>query len=202
MVIRNDRFRSKQSGAVLLIALVILVMMMLIAASVIRLSMRHTQVVNNEQVRTEAETAADYALDLVLNTPATKWDGYRNAGKTEYVNLGISNKTDTQANSVAVTVSNLTCKRTRVIKNAELIKKTGTLYYVAASDASCFGGGGSPLTIVDPTALGSPTDDSLCANVLYEMQAQVTDPKLLEAKVTVAQGVEVRSSVDNLAACN
>lgn len=192
----------------MVIALVLLIMMMVVAASVIRLSMRHTQVVNNEQVHSEAVTAGNYALDLVLNTPANNWNGFKNGGQPVYVNLGLSDKVDSQANSVAVTVKNLACKRARTIKNAELIKTKPQgsgkppLYYVDAQDSSCFGGGGSPLVIVDPAAVGSPSDDSLCANVLYEMQAQVADPKLLAANVTVFQGVEVRRSVEDVGSCD
>lgn len=194
--------RTTQSGAVLLIGMIMLLMLMLVAVGVIRLSMSHTQIINNEQVRTEANTAANYALDMVLNAPANTWDGYRNAGKKEYINLGTSVITDSADVSVAVTVSNLTCKRSRIIKNSELIKTTGSFTYVPADDSSCFGGGGSPLTIVDPTALGPPNADSLCANVLYEMQATTSDPKLLGAGATVIQGVEVRRGVDALGSCD
>ncbi|MDO8719372.1 MAG: hypothetical protein Q7K20_10380 [Polaromonas sp.] len=194
--------RTTQSGAVLLIGMIMLLMLMLVAVGVIRLSMSHTQIINNEQVRTEADTATNYALDMVLNAPANTWDGYRNAGKKEYINLGTSVIADSADVSVAVTVNNLTCKRSRIIRNSEMIKTTGSLTYVPADDSSCFGGGGSPLTIVDPTALGPPNADSLCANVLYEMQATTSDPKLLGAGATVIQGVEVRRGVDALDNCD
>lgn len=194
--------RASQSGAVLLIGMIMLLMLMLVAVGVIRLSMSHTQIINNEQVRTEANTAANYALDMVLNAPASTWDGYKNGGKKEYINLGTSVITDSADVSVAVTVSNLTCKRSRIIRNSDLIKVSGSLTYVPAADSSCFGGGGSPLTIVDPTALGPPNADSLCANVLYEMQATTSDAKLLGAGATVIQGVEVRRGVDELGSCD
>lgn len=194
--------RASQSGAVLLIGMIMLLMLMLIAVGVIRLSMSHTQIINNEQVRTEANTAANYALDMVLNAPASTWDSFKNSGKTEYINLGTSVITDSADVSIAVTVSNLTCKRSRMIKNSELIKTSGTLTYVPADDSSCFGGGGSPLTIVDPSALGPANANSLCANVLYEVQATASDPKLLSASTTVIQGVEVRRGVDELGNCD
>jgi hypothetical protein len=95
-------------------------------------------------------------------------------------------------------VQNKGCKRARVLKNGELIKTSGTYKYVDPVDASCFGGGGTPLTIVDTTTLGSPSDDSLCANVLYDVQAEATDPRLLDAKVTSVQGVEVRRSIEDM----
>jgi Tfp pilus assembly protein PilX len=194
--------RAKQSGAVLMIGMVMLLMVSLIAASVIRLSARHTQVVRNEQVRTEAVAAANYALDTVLNQPYNTWaSSYKDANPAPNVevNLGMSKADDSAADGVNVTVKNLTCKRGRVIKNSELLKQSADVYYVTATDASCFGGGGTtPLVIVDLTAVGSPTDDSLCANVLYDMQAQANDPKLLNAAPVVQQGVEVRTDITAL----
>lgn len=179
-----------------------LLMLMLIAIGVIRLSMSHTQIINNEQVRSEANTAANYALDMVLNAPASTWDNYKGAGKQEYINLGTSAATDSTAVSIAVTVNKLSCKRLRVIKTSELIKKTGSVYYVAADDSSCFGRGGSPLTIIDPTTLGTTNADSVCATVLYDVQATASDPKLLGANSTVIQGVEARRGIDELGSCD
>ena len=65
--------------------------------------------------------------------------------------------------------------------------------------ADCGGGGGGGLTIVDTSKVGSPTDDSLCATVLYDMQAQANDSKLLNAAPVVQQGVEVRTDITELA---
>ena len=197
--------RGTQSGAVLMIGMVMLLMVILVAVSVIRLSTRHTQIVSNEQVRTEAVSAASYALDAALNQPYTTWDPYKNAGATETVNLGTTATADSTAVSMNVTVKNLACKRARVMKNSEFYKQTSTgVYYVAPTDSSCFGAGGSTgLTIVDPTALGSPTDNSLCATVLFEMEAQANDAKLLNATPTVTQGVEVRTDITTLSdACS
>ena len=195
-------FRASQTGAVLLIGMIMLLMLTLVAIGVIRLSMSHTQIINNEQVRSEATTAANYALDMVLSSPASTWDSYEGAGKSEYVNLGTAVADDSTAVPIAVTVNKLACKRSRIIKNAELIKLSGSTYYVSASDSVCFGGGGTPLNIVDPAALGTPTTESLCATVLYEVQATASDPKLLGASATVVQGMEVRRGVDALESCD
>ena len=197
-----SRPRAAQSGAVLMIGMVMLLMVILVAVSVIRLSTRHTQIVSNEQVRTEAVSAANYALDTVLNQPYSTWDpAYAtSAGATTSVNLGTTKTDDSATDPMNVKVKNLTCKRARVMKNSEFYRQTPAgVYYVAATDAGCFGGGSSTgLTIVDPTALGSPTDNSLCATVLYEMQAQANDPKLLNAAPVVTQGVEVRTDITTL----
>ena len=191
---------SRQRGAVLIVGMVMLLLVTLIALAVVRLSTQHTRIVNNEQVRGEATSAANYALDMVLNAPATSWDGFKGAGSSAFVNLGVvSAGGDNVANSVEVKVRNLDCRRARVLKNAELVKKSGAFYYVDKEDTSCFGGGGTPLTIVDPTKAGSPNDGSLCASVLYDMQAQTLSAnQLIGAGATVTQGVEVRTDLTTL----
>jgi hypothetical protein len=199
---RADAFRL-QRGATLLVGMIMLLMMTLIAVGVIRLTTRHTQVVNNEQFQTEATAAANYALDMVLTTPASTWDAnyVGTTGMTLYINLGNKDAAEEVANSVAVAVKNLTCKRQRILKNGELIKTSGSLKYVTKEDASCFGGGGSPITIVD-TSAPAAGDDSFCATVLYEMEAAVSDTSLVSASANVLQGVEVRRGIDEVVTCN
>lgn len=195
----------QQRGAVLVITLVIMLMMTLIAAGVIRLTTRHTQVVNNEQLRTEAVAAAHYALDMVLNEPPSTWADLKTAaGRVQYVNLGTESASDEADVSVGVTVRNMTCKRARIIKNAELVREAAGTAYVLPEDASCFGGASNTgLTIVDPSALGTPSGNSNCATVLYDVQAEVVDDKLLSATARMTQGVEVRTDITTLAtACN
>jgi hypothetical protein len=202
MNMRQQKTYNRQRGAVMVIGMIMLLMITLIAVAAIRLTTNHTQITNNEQVRTEANTAANYALDMFLNQPVTQWDVYQAAGTTSMVNLGTSKAVDSDAVSMQVTVNNLTCKRGRVIKNSELYKKTPAgVYYVANSDSSCFGGGsGAGFTVVDTGSSGASSGNSLCATVLYEVQATANDSKLLNATPpTVAQGVEVRTDITSLA---
>ena len=202
---RSGCGRQRQSGMVLMIGMVMLLMLTLVAVGVIRMAGRHSQVVDNAQVRSEASAAGHYALDLVINEPATTWDDLKTAsGRNIAVNLGSLNSVESSANSVNVAVRNMTCKRARIIKNVELVKRSGGVSYVDPVDASCFGGGSNTgLTIVDPDAVGTPTGDSYCGTVLYEVQAQAADAKLLDATATVVQGVEVRTDIASLASsCN
>jgi Tfp pilus assembly protein PilX len=199
------RLRRRQSGMVLMIGMVMLLMLTLVAVGVIRMAGRHSQVVDNAQVRSEASAAGHYALDLVLNEPATTWDDLKTArGRTFAVNLGTQHSDDSSANSVNVVVRNMSCKRARMIKNAELVKQRDGVSYVDPADVSCFGGvSNTGLTIVDPEAIGTPTGDSYCGTVLFDVQAQAADAKLLEATANVVQGVEVRTDIATLASsCN
>jgi hypothetical protein len=186
---------------VLLTAMVVLLMLTLVAVGVVRLSSRHTLIVNNEQVRSEAVAAANYALDMVINEPATTWNDLKTAtGRVMQVNLGFQSTDDAAPNAVNVTVKNMACRRARLIKNAELVKTSGGATYVEPGDTSCFGGGsGTGLTIVDPTAAGVATGNSNCATVLYEVEADAGDSKLLDATARVVQGVEVRSDITGFA---
>ena len=199
------RTPATQSGVVLVVGMVLLLMLTLMVTAVIRLSSRHTLVANNDQVRTEATAAANYALDMVLNEPATTWGDLKGAtGRVALVNLGLENAADSAEVSIGVTLKNMTCKRARVIKNSELVKRSGGLNYVPTSDASCFGGSSSTgLTIVDPSAVGSASGDSNCGTVLYEFEAYAADAQLLGAAAKVVQGVEVRTDLTTLVnACN
>lgn len=200
---RRQRPVRAQRGN-LLVGMIMLLLITLITVMVYRLSTVHTQVVNNEQLRTEGLSAANYALDIMLNSEVSTWDdNFAGTGRQVAVNLGnIDQTTDNATTSMAVTVANLSCKRSRIIKNAELIKESGGVQYVSPEDSVCFGGGATPLTIVDIAAAGSPTDNSLCANILYEVDATAADPKLLEANLRVRQGVEVRRGVDALDDCD
>lgn len=192
--------RHRQAGVVLMIGMIMLLMVTLVAVGVVRLSLRHTQVVNNEQTRTEANAAADYALDLVLNSPATTWGPYKtDTGKALSINLGVTAQDDTTAVSTTVAVKKLACKRPRVLKNAELIAVTNGVAVVSNEDSSCWGGSShTNLTLVNTAAVGSSAGDSLCATVLYEMQAESHDAQQGSASATVIQGVEVRTDVTSV----
>ncbi|MDX9886918.1 hypothetical protein [Thauera sp.] len=198
----SNRNISAQQGIVLITSIVMLVMMSLIAITMIRLGTRHTQVVNNEQLRVEAEAAANYALDLVLNDSANTWKVYEGAGRIEKVNIGLNDMVAASTTAIDVTVRQLQCKRIRVLKNEELISSQGGTNFVSAINASCFGGGQTQMTIVDTGSGASSSGDSLCASALYEVQAQTSDARLLGANAVITQGVNVRRSVLELDSCD
>jgi type II secretory pathway pseudopilin PulG len=190
----------RQRGNVMLVVMVVLLMLTLVAVGVVRLSTRHTQIVNNEQVRSEAMAAANYALDMVINRPPSTWDDLKTStGRVMQVNLGLQGTSDTAPSAIAVTVRNMACKRVRPLKNAELVKESGGVAYVDPADRSCFGGwSNTGLTIVDTTAAGASGGVSNCGTVLYDVQADVVDAKLLQAAARVTQGVEVRTDITGL----
>jgi Tfp pilus assembly protein PilX len=192
----------RQRGVTLVIGLLMLLVITLIAANIFQLSTLHTRIVNNDQLRTEASSAAHSALDIFLSTEVTTWRSFE-AGERVHVNLGnLAGVEAGSTESVAVVLEALHCKRSRTIKNAELVQGPAGAQYVAEADSHCFGGGGTPLTIVDTSAAGTSNDDSLCASVLYEVVARTDDPKLLQAQASITQGVEVRRGLDALNECD
>jgi len=180
---------SRQRGAVLLIGMVMLLMITLIAVGLIRMSTRHTQVVNNEQVRTEALTAANFALDQVMNQSYVDgdWPKYAGAGQTVNVNIGLTQMADSAdgtTGTVAVSVSKLTTKRCRKVSTQEIMQTVTT----QPQNRACIFTSGNPPLSIGGAAAGST---SLCSDVLYEMQALPNDPQLLSTSEPVTQGVEV-----------
>lgn len=202
MMNTSNRRVSTQQGIVLISSIVMLVLMSLIAISMIRLGTRHTQVVNNEQLRVEAEAAANYALDLMLNDSANFWDVYKGSGKELQVNIGLKDISADSGSAITVRVRNLKCRRIEIIPNSKLIQSNGTMNYVSETDAPCFGDDDPQIKIFDTSNPANSGDKSLCVNALYEAQAQTSDDGLLGADVLITQGVNVRRSVLDLSTCD
>ena len=181
---------ARQRGAVLMVGMVMVLMITLIALSVIRLTARHTQVVNNEQVRTEATAAANFGLDTVLNQSfATgNWAQYSgSAGANINVNLGIRQSADANdgTGAVPVKVNNLVSKRCRRIMNSELFSSDGS---ITVKNKQCI------YTPQTNLSIGTASTGSACSTVLYEMQAGVDTANaadMLGASTPVIQGVDV-----------
>lgn len=174
----------RQRGAVLFVGLIMLILITLLAVSAIRLANTNLLVAGNEQFQKEAEDAANYHLDLALNSAnfidsnvATTADLPAFAGAA---NTGTST-------SYNVTVAPPICKRYRYIKKGELVNPVDNS--VPVDNLPCFGGSSATgITIVSATALN---DDSLCATSLWEMTANTELPGT-GAKAQVVQGIEMR----------
>lgn len=183
-----DRGMPREGGAVLFVALIILVLMTLLAVAAMRLTTTNLQAVGNEQFQTEAQTAADFALDQTVNN-----QGFIDitASTTQKVSLTQEDST-TDASALSVTLNAPACRRYRLIRKSELVTQVGSQYTVSSQDLPCFGGlpsGG--LTTVDLSAIATTSDDSLCTTALFDVQADVDDPTT-KASVTVNQGIELR----------
>lgn len=188
-----------QRGAVLVVGLIMLLLITLIAAAAVRMSTTHVQVVGNEQFKTEATMAANYALDLVLNDK--NFTDAKLSTQPVQVALAGAAGTDAPVKSLTATYTDPECQRYRFIKKQELVKKVanqsgGYTYTVAPSDAACIAGMPSTgITIVNPSA-GSLDDNSLCVTTLWDVAATVEDDAT-GAAVTLHQGIEMRMEISD-----
>lgn len=190
---RHPRARAPQRGAVLFVGLIMLILITLLAVSAIRLANTNLLVVGNEQFQKEAEDAANYHLDVALNSNEfTARNVSRDVQLPAFDGAAVTPET-----SYRVTVPPPTCKRYRYIKQGELIAKRTVIIdgeekeeqYVPPDNVACFGGKPTDILIIDPTT--NISGNSLCATSLWEMTANVDLPGT-GAKAQVIQGVEMR----------
>ncbi len=89
-------FRHRQSGSVLMLSLFMLMIMTMLALSAIKMGTVSLRTINNQQVRSEAMSAAQDALDQVLNKNFTDningtagtYTVAKDAGKSYSVTVG------------------------------------------------------------------------------------------------------------------
>lgn len=174
---------ARQTGAVLFVGLIMLILITLLAVSAIRLANTNLLVVGNEQFQKEAEGAANYHLDLALNTSdVTSLNVNRSAQLPAFVGT-----TESAETNYTITIPPPTCKRYRYLKKSELVNADNS---VPLANLACFGStSGTGITlVVDASALN---DNSLCATSLWEMTADVELPGT-GARTQLVQGLEMR----------
>lgn len=174
----------KQRGAVLFVGLIMLILITLLAVSAIRLAKTNLLIAGNEQYQMEVDQAANYHLDLALNS-----DDFtsRDVDRTDVL-PAFSGTTANEGSTYAVTVPPPVCKRYRYLTKGELVDAVTRVPPV--ENLPCFGSSSnSGITIVVDTA--ALNDNSLCATSLWEMTADVELPAT-GAKAVMRQGVEMR----------
>lgn len=174
----------RQRGTVLLVGLVMLVLITLLAVAAAKLVSTNLQVASNEQAVTEAESVANYELDVRLNS--TEFIGAA-AATVEMPAPSATVVGADNAGNYSVSMNAPTCIRYRYLKKSELVNTTTNA--VLPENLSCFGGSsGSGVTIVAATAMN---DNSLCATSLWEMSATASSDAT-GVQVAMNQGVEVK----------
>lgn len=182
--------RAAQRGATLIVGLIMLLLVTLLAVAGVRMTTTQVQVTANEQFRADASAAANYALDLALNTP-----NFTNPALLPALpavsTQQVTHAEDPQALAVSYQPAPQ-CQRFRYLKNSELVVENS-----ASPDATCLRSStpGS-IAIVHTGASGSAEDNSLCVTTLWELGARVEDPQT-GANVTVIQGVEIRMEISD-----
>lgn len=143
MTFSNRRYREQ--GSVLLVSLIMLVVLTLLAVSAINMSTVTLRTVNNSQIRNEAMSAAQRAIEEIINTNFTASIG--SVANTYTVQIDGNKDYD-------VVVAKPCLKQIQSIRNTDLNLSD-------AEDVKCFDTSTNPW--------------SACANTTWEFNSSVND---------------------------
>lgn len=169
-----------QNGATLLVGLIMLLLMTVLSLLVFQLGKGNLIIVNNAQHRTQGLSAAQAAIEAVVSSPTFLT---KPLAAISQPCQGVPNRrcADIDANGtddlvVAVTP---TCVATHVIP-------VPLLDYTDAGDVSCSLGASQETGMI-----GASANRSLCAKMLWDVQAVATD-EVMQSELVVNQGTSVR----------
>lgn len=170
------RILHRQSGSTLLISLVLLVMLTLFVLTVVNTTNINSRIAGNMQTITEAQAAAQQAIEEVISTPNFSTNP---AGVPPTVAVNVNNE-----KTYTVNVPTPTCISIVPIRTVDLdITKP--------DDAACIGSG----SVVAAGIVGTGgAGNSLCSNSQWDVAANVADAAT-STSVAVHQGVAVRVPV-------
>lgn len=140
-----SQVRPHEQGSVLLVSLIMLVVLTLLAVSAINMSTVTLRTVNNSQIRAEAMSAAQRAIEGIINTNFTASIG--SVAKTYSVQVDSNKDYD-------VVVATPCLKQLQSIRNTDLNLSD-------AEDVKCFDTSTNPW--------------SACANTVWEFNSSVND---------------------------
>jgi len=165
-----NRTPIQQRGAALLVGLIMLVMLTLLALVSFKLGTGNLQIVGNAQQRKQAEFAAQGAVETLVSTPV-----FTTAPVT--VNSTVDVNGDGVADiAVAVTP---TCVSAQIIP-------VSVLDFTKTEDQGCLVMAGQ-----DFGTVGRASNDSMCANTLWDIEAVATD-STTSAQYKINHGAAVR----------
>ncbi len=180
-----SRFPGRQRGATLIVSLIMLLLITLLAVSSFTLGKANLQIVGNMQQRNQAFAAAQGAVAAVISSTqftTSPTNAIPAASVPAYCPI-MANTTCASVNgngtddvSVGVTA---TCDSIQPILVTQLD-------YTNPNDAGCLIGSPQDFGVV-----GASTNNSMCSNSVWDIQASATD-QLSNANYVVGQGVAVR----------
>jgi len=187
--------RKRQSGTTLVIGMIMLVLMTLLAVTSFNLGRGEFQIISNMQFQSEAASAAQMALEQVVSglkfttTPDQVFTTPCTGPNTICYDTNGDSKND-----VVVTIKSRgadpsqpqpRCIVARIIRNQML-----TL--TKAEDLGCVAGATQSFGVA-----GATTGDSLCADTVWDVQAEAVD-MVTQAKAVITEGIGVRIAADNI----
>jgi len=168
---------SKENGATLLVSLIMLILLTLFALTSFKLSTGNLKVVGNMQQRNQAESAAQGVIEQVISSSTFTLSP--TATTTSSIDINGDGVPDV---TVAVTP---TCVSAQVIPVA-------SLDFTKQADQNCLLGASQ-----DFGQVGGASNDSMCANTLWDIQAVATDITS-NAQYKINQGAAVRVDKNTL----
>ena len=173
--------QQRQRGMTLLTALIMLIVLTMLALTSFNLSKSNLQIVSNMQQRDESAAAANQVIEEIISNSDFTDDPDKTI-QTPCNNKENTRCIDTNADKVTdVTVTLISppkCVKAKIVKSVDVdVSKK--------SEQGCLLGG------TDQHGMGADTGDSLCADSVWEVQAEAVDDDTA-AKVIVTQGMEVR----------
>lgn len=163
----------KQQGSTLIVALVMLILLTLIALSGMNSTMSSIQMVGNAQLREEANTAAQQAIEGVISSNFTASP----VASTTTVSVG--------AGSYTVSIAVPICTSSVSITNAELNP-------AVAADAACLSSAAASNTgIISSSGTTVAAGQSWCYKQRWDISASIADATT-GVNTTVHQGVYLR----------
>lgn len=194
--------RHSQRGITLILSLIMLVLLTIMALSAFHIGKGSLQVVDNAQQQKQVENAAQAMVDQVLSSPSfvgSPTTVLDNSNCPSGMTVGSNSRCmDLYGDGKTVVVVNLsptingvvsapTCKQVKVVLNSELnVEATDSSEEVGCTrgqDQNRFG------------VEGAATDESLCSDSLWEINAEATE-RVSNAKAVITQGVKMRVSND------
>lgn len=184
--------KRRQAGTVLVIGMIMLVLMTLLAVTSFNLGRGEFQIISNMQFQSEAASAAEMALEQVVSNltftsnPANVFASPCSGANT----ICYDTNGDTSAD-VTVKIKSRGDPDKPVCIGASIIKNA-VLDLSKADDLGCSAGATQAFGVA-----GAATGDSLCANSIWDVQAEAVDA-VTQARATITEGVSVRVSSDNI----
>lgn len=173
---------SRERGATLVIALIMLVALALLAIWAFNSSTTNLRIVGNTQVRQEALTAVQSAIEATISSAQFTVTPAATAANPILVDIdgdGVADYTVTLSPAPA-------CYRYKVIPTSAL-----DLTAPAFKDRKCLGPTQTDFGTDNQVTPGSAMVDSICASTDWNVRAVVVDTKS-KASVAINQGVTVR----------
>lgn len=188
--------RHAQQGVTLIISLIMLVLLTIMALTSFNIGKSSLQVVGNAQEQAQVQNAAQTMLNQVVSAPtfvespgAVLDNSNCPSGITAPAN---SRCVDLNGDGKTVIVVAMS-PQPACVQAAPIPASSLNLSTVSSEDWGC--------TLRDRQDFGMEgveSGDSLCANSLWEINAEATDP-VSSAKAVVTQGVSMRVSKDAVA---